>query len=124
MWCYVCDKKFYIKRTFLSLFDSKTKFICDNCYNKNPIIPKINLIPIDNGEVIIVSLIDTIYPVDMRPYAYEINQVYKHFLSLYKDYHILILDYLSLTYFNLEVLSFWYTIFDKKVLIICGVLKK
>ena len=60
MWCYVCDKKFYIKRTFLSLFDSKTKFICDNCYNKNPIIPKINLIPIDNGEVIIVSLIDTI----------------------------------------------------------------
>ena len=122
--CYVCKKKFYIKRTFLSLFDTKTRFICDNCYKNNPINPKVNIVPLDDGEIMIISLLDTIYKVDMRPYVYEINQVYQYFMDLYNDYHIILLDYLSLTYFNLEVLSFIKTAFDKKVLIICGVLKK
>ena len=124
MLCYVCKKKFYIKRTFLNLFETKTKFICDGCYNNNPINPKINSIPLDDGEILVVSLLDNIYQVDMNPYVYEINQVYKHFMELYKGYHIILLDYLSLTFFNLEVLSFWSTVFDKKVLIICGILRK
>jgi hypothetical protein len=82
------------------------------------------MIPLDDGEIIIVSLFDTIYRVDMRPYVYEINQVYNYFYSTFKGYYIIILDYLSLSYFNLEILSFWNQCFDKKVLIICGVLRK
>ena len=117
-------KKFYIKRSFLTLFDTKTRFICDNCYNNNPINPKINMIQLDVGQIMVISLLDTIYKVDMKPYAYEINQVYNHFMNNYFGYYIIFLDYLALTYFNLEILSFWMTVFDKKVLIICGVLRK
>ena len=124
MLCYVCKKKFYLKRTFLTLFDTKTRFICDKCYNINPINPKVNYVQLDDGQIIVISLLNTIYKVDMSPYVYEINQVYSYFMNLYKDYYIILLDYLSLTYFNLEVLSFYMTAFDKKVLIICGVLRK
>ena len=124
MWCYVCKKKFYLKRTFLTLFDTKKRFICDKCYENNPVNPKVNFVPLDVGNIMIISLLDTSYKVDMKPYVYEINQVYSYFMNLYKDYYIILLDYLSLTYFNLEVLSFYMTAFDKKVLIICGVLRK
>ena len=124
MLCLACNKKFYIKRTFLTLFDTKTRFICDKCYNENPIIPKVDMITLDDGEIIIVSLFNTIYRVNMKPYAYEINQVFNHFYREYKGYYIILLDYISLTIFNLEILSFWSTVFDKKVLIICGVLRK
>ena len=124
MLCFMCNKKFYIKRTFLTLFETKTRFICDKCYNENPVNPKINLITLDAGEIIIVSLFDTIYRVNMKPYAYEINQVFNYFYKEYRGYHIILLDYISLTFFNLEVLSFYSTAFNKKVLIICGVLRK
>lgn len=124
MYCFVCKKKFYQKRGFLSLFDTKTRFICDRCYNENPVNPKVNMIPLDDGEIMIISLFDTIYRVDMRPYVYEINQVYNYFYYTFNGYYIIILDYLSLSYFNLEILSFWNQCFDKKVLIICGVLRK
>ena len=124
MICQICKKKFYIKRTFLSLFDTKTKFICDRCYGNNPISLNIEMIMLDNGQIRVVSLFDNIYKIDIRPYVYEINQVYSYFHKEYKGYTILLLDYLYVTYFNLEVLSFWNEVFDKKVLIICGVLRK
>lgn len=124
MYCYVCDKKFYQKRGFLGLFDTKTIFICNGCYKNNPVNPKVQMIPTDNGNVIIVSLFDTIYRVNMKPYVYEINQVYNYFYNKFRGYNIILLDYLSLTYFNLELLSFWLTAFDKKILVICGVLRK
>ena len=124
MKCYSCDKKFYIKRTFLTLFDTKTKFICDMCYKDNPINLKVNMIPLGDSDICVISLLDTEYKVDMKPYMLEINQVYNHFFNKYKGYYILYLDYLSLTLSNLEVLSFWSTVFNKKVLIICGVLRK
>ena len=123
MWCFICKKKFYIKRTFLTLFDTKTRFICDKCYNENPVNPKVNIVPLDDGSIVIVSLFDTIYRFNMNPYVYEINQVFNHFYKKYKGYHIILLDYLSLTLFNLEILSFWSTVFNKKLLIICGFLR-
>ena len=89
MWCFICKKKFYIKRSFLTLFDTKTRFICDNCYNNNPINPKINMIQLDVEEIMVVSLLDTIYKVDMKPYAYEINQVYNYFMKNYFGYYII-----------------------------------
>ena len=123
MWCFICKKKFYIKRTFLTLFDTKTRFICDKCYGENPIKPKVNKVLLDDGEVIIISLFEGIFRVNMKPYAYEINQVFNYFYKEYKGYFIVLVDYISLTFFNLEILSFWSTAFDKKVLIICGVLR-
>ena len=124
MYCQKCKKKFYIKRGFLDLFDTKTRYICDKCLNDLPISLKLEIIPLDVGNIKVVSLFDTIYRVDLNPYILEINQIYNFFRKKYRSYEILFLDYLLLTYFNLELLSFWVESFDKPLLIICGVLKK
>ena len=124
MWCYCCKQKFYNKRTFLTLFETKNKYICDKCYDANPINLQIHSVPLDDGDITIISLFDSNYKVDMLPYSLEINQIFSHFYHKFKGYKIILLDQLDLSFLNLEVLSFWSTVFDKKVLIICGILRK
>ena len=124
MYCYKCKKKFYLKRGFLNLFDTKSKYICDKCLNEQPISLRFDEITLDVGIIKVVSLFDTVLKVDLKPYVLEINQIFNFFFQKYNQYEILILDYLSLTYFNLEILSLWIEMFEKPILIICGVLKK
>ena len=124
MYCYKCKKKFYLKRGFLNLFDTKSNYICDKCLNEQPISLRFDEITLDVGTIKVVSLFDTVFKVDLKPYVLEINQIFNFFFQKYNQYEILILDYLSLTYFNLEILSLWIEMFEKPILIICGVLKK
>ena len=70
------------------------------------------------------SLFDTVFKVDLKPYVLEINQIFNFFYKKYMDHSIVLLDHLALTYFNLELLSLWVEMFEKPVLIICGVLRK
>ena len=124
MYCYKCKKKFYLKRGFLNLFDTKSKYICDKCLNEQPISLRFDEITLDVGIIKVVSLFDTIFKVDLKPYVLEINQIFNFFYKKYMDHSIVLLDHLALTYFNLELLSLWVEMFEKPVLIICGVLRK
>lgn len=124
MYCYKCKKKFYLKRGFLNLFDTKSKYICDKCLNEQPIALRFDEITLDVGIIKVVSLFDTIFKVDLKPYVLEINQIFNFFYKKYMDHSIVLLDHLALTYFNLELLSLWVEMFEKPVLIICGVLRK
>ena len=124
MYCYKCKKKFYLKRGFLNLFDTKSKYICDKCLNEHPISLRFDEITLDVGIIKVVSLFDTIFKVDLKPYVLEINQIFNFFYKKYRDHSIVLLDHLALTYFNLELLSLWVEMFEKPLLIICGVLRK
>lgn len=124
MYCYKCKKKFYLKRGFLNLFDTKSKYICDKCLNEQPISLRFDEITLDVGIIKVVSLFDTIFKVDLKPYVLEINQIFNFFYKKYMDHSIVLLDHLALTYFNLELLSLWVEMFEKPLLIICGVLRK
>ena len=124
MYCYKCKKKFYLKRGFLNLFDTKSKYICDKCLNEQPISLRFDEITLDVGIIKVVSLFDTIFKVDLKPYVLEINQIFNFFYKKYMDNSIVLLDHLALTYFNLELLSLWVEMFEKPLLIICGVLRK
>ena len=106
------------------MFDTKTKYICDKCFNDQPVNIKVENVTLDNGQVMIVSLFDTIYKVEMAPYILEINQIYKYFKLKFIGYEILIFDNVSLTFLNLELLSFLNECFDKKLIILCGILRK
>lgn len=124
MKCYKCNKLFYRKRGFLTLFDTTRYYMCDACYNKRPIKIKYELIDVGEYKVNIVSLLEGEFKENIDCYILELNQIYSFFFGKYFDYHIIILDYLSLNLTNLELIEFLCECFDKPLLFICGVVRK
>ena len=74
--CLVCGKDFVIKRGFDDILRTKKEFVCDKCYQENPINIEFNYIPLTNHQLEIVSLFKTSY-INHDAFINEYSQIYQ-----------------------------------------------
>lgn len=93
MFCEICKKKITSRRHLFNLFVIQTHHICEYCFQKYPLIIKKSLVPIDGGEMIWASMIqtyDVISPIAhmsfYKPFIIEFMKVYNHCIFLIFDY--------------------------------------
>jgi len=95
MFCEICKKKITSRRNLFNLFERQIHHICEYCFQKYPLIIKKSFIPIDGGEMIWASMIQT-YD-DISPLAHM--SFYKPFIiDFIKNYHqsiLLVYDQLN-----------------------------
>lgn len=118
MKCYNCDQYFIVKRSFLTLFETKKYYICDTCLKKYPIIPNVNQIPLENFIMITISLLDNLYNFKAEAYVFEIEAIVNKTCSLYKEYFLVLFEEIRLSDFLIEKLSFLADSVSKPLLVI------
>ena len=95
MLCNICGMKVKTKKTLMNLFDPETHHICERCYMMNPLIPKLSVIPIEEGEIYHHSMIRGDAHVSGIAYMSFMKPYLKHYLSEYGDFAFLYYDYLT-----------------------------
>lgn len=124
MICYNCKKKFYVKRSFLSLFETKKYYICNTCSSSYPINLSYEELPLENYSLSIVSIFKMIYKLNLNAYQKEISRIVEFLISKYKDYFFVYLDSFRENDVNIELLNFLADTQKKSILLICCELKK
>ncbi len=124
MICYNCRNKFYIKRNFLSLFETKQYYICDACKKNYPIELSFEDIPLESFGLRIVSIWKFLYRLNLDAYSSEISRIVEKILKLHPNFFFIYFDSFRLTDFTLEIVSFLADTEGKNILLICGELKK
>lgn len=124
MICYNCKKKFYVKRSFLSLFETKKYYICNTCRSSYPINLSYEEFPLENYSLSIVSIFKMIYKLNLNAYQKEISRIVEFLISKYKDYFFVYLDSFRENDVNIELLNFLADTQKKSILLICCELKK
>ncbi|MDE7100402.1 MAG: hypothetical protein K2O05_00940 [Anaeroplasmataceae bacterium] len=123
MICKNCNQYFYVKRGFLSLFESKKYYICDACMKKNPIHLTFEHIPLENYELVCVSLLSYDKKIRLDAYSHELSRVSEFLISKYKNYLFVYFDIVHLSDFFLEELSFLADGYKMPILLFCGMQK-
>mgnify|MGYP000908100734 FL=1 len=103
MLCGLCGKKVKTRKTILNLFDPEIHHICEKCYSRNPLIPRISVIPIENGEIYHHSMIRGDEHGLGPAYMSFIKVHLKHYLKEYKDCAFLYYD--QVTHDTIKVLD-------------------
>lgn len=124
MYCYNCNKKFYIRRTFLKLFETKKYYICDGCRKKYPLKVNIEDIRLETYNLKIICLFERTYNLKFDSYIFEINKIAKYLIETNPDYLFVFLDKLKLNDDSIEMLSFLADSENKDILLLCCELKK
>lgn len=123
LFCYNCKKPFYLKRGFLELFDTKNYYICDRCKNDYPIHMKLQRIPLENYELVILSLFSNLYHLDLNSYCLELSKIVERMIFLHRDYFFFYVDEIRLTDGAIETFSFLADSENKNVLLVTAILK-
>lgn len=124
MLCYNCGKKFYVKRNFLSLFETKKYYICNACQKAYPLEPSLEIIPLEDYNLYVLSLFRFLYRLNIDAYNKEISTIVSKTISNHKEYFPIYFDQVQLTDQMLEALSFIADGEKKSILLICCELKK
>lgn len=124
MICYNCKKKFYVKRNFLSLFETKKYYICNTCRNSNPIQLYYEEILLENYNLHIVSIFKRIYKLNLNAYQIEISRIVEYFFIKYKEYFFVYLEKFHANDIEIEMLSFLADSQKKSIILVCCELKK
>lgn len=124
MICYNCQKKFYVKRSFLSLFETKKYYICNACRASHPIQFSYEEIPLENFSLAVVSIFKITYKLNLNAYQEELSKIVEYFFKKYKSYFFVYLDKFWLNDFNLEALSFLADTQSKSIFLVCCEVKK
>lgn len=124
MLCYNCDKKFYVKRNFLSLFETKKYYICNHCRKTFPIKLKYEEISLPSSNLVVISIFEAIYQMNIEAYCVEISRISSYFLAKHTEYFFMYFDSFRLTDTALEVLNFISEVEKKPILLLCAELKK
>ena len=122
MECLVCGGDFIVRRTLLTLFSLKKYYCCDKCIKKYQFMINYNHIPLDNHELIIISLFDKDYKVNYAGFLLEYSEIYKRLLSLLNDEIIITMDKLFLSSEIIENYSHISTLLDKNIYILTYIL--
>ncbi len=120
--CLNCKNDFYVKRNFLTLFETKKYYICDDCFKKNPINFKYENVKLENFDLSIISMTDNCYKFNIDAYQKEISLTTKKIIK--KDYFFIYLDIFKLNDTNIEIINFLANDVKKNILLLCFVLKK
>ncbi|MDE6415166.1 MAG: hypothetical protein K2K48_07095 [Anaeroplasmataceae bacterium] len=124
MICYNCKKQFYVKRNFLSLFETKKYYICNACRSTYPIQFGYEEIPLENYTLFIVSIFKRTYKLNLDAYQKELSKIVEFLMKRYKDYFLVYLDSFKENDVQIECLSFLADTQKKSILLVCCELKK
>ncbi|MDE7263715.1 MAG: hypothetical protein K2N64_03550 [Anaeroplasmataceae bacterium] len=124
MICYNCYKKFYVKRNFLSLFETKKYYICNMCRKAFPIKMKYEEIPLQTFNLVIISIFEVVYQLKFESYSYEISRICSYFIKKHPNYFFIYFDSLRLTDLSLEIFNFISEEENKPILLLCCEIKK
>ncbi len=122
--CYNCKKKFFVKRNFLTLFETKKYYICNACRKEHPIKLSFETIPLENYNLYLVSIFQAVYDLNLESYAIEIARIVEYFLKNKPEYFLVFIEKFKLDDLSVELLSFVADCEKKSVLLICCELKK
>ncbi len=95
MFCEICKKKITKRKHIYNLFLRETHHICEFCYKKYPLIYKQSIMPLDGGEIVWSSLIQTFDEVSPLAHMSFYKPFYIEFLKHYNDHILIIFDMLS-----------------------------
>lgn len=115
MKCTNCKKAFYIKKSFLTLFETKKYYLCQQCYQETPIRLKAESFYLDEMDVKVISIFARKNFINYDCYTLELSQIFEKF---YPSYFVLIIEELYLDEVILEVLEWLQQNVNKKLLII------
>lgn len=124
MYCFTCEKQFYVKRNFLSLFETKKYYICDSCRKKYPIQLHYEEIPLENYSLYIVSIFRMTYNLCFESYGKEISYIVLFLLKRHKACFFIFQEHLHLTDYFIEFLSLLADAEKKDILFVCCEVKK
>ena len=79
MLCEHCRKKIIKRRNLYNLLEKECHHLCESCYQRYPLLPSYEVIPIDSGVIHLFTMIKKVYPV--KPSCYQ------SFLKSYYDLH-------------------------------------
>ena len=79
MLCEHCHQKMVKKRSLWNLLEAETHHLCEACYQRYPMLPSYEVVPIEQGVMHLFTMITKMYPV--VPHAYQ------SFLKSYYDLH-------------------------------------
>ncbi len=90
MFCEVCKKKIYVRKHIFNLFLKQTHHICEYCFKKYPLLIKRSIIPIDGGEILWTSLIQTKDSISPLAHMSFYKPFYVEYINHYKNRLIMI----------------------------------
>lgn len=122
MECLVCGEEFIIERNLRNLFSFKRYYCCNKCIEKYKFNINFNHIPINDHELVIVSLFDKDYKVNYSGFILEYSEVYTRLMTLLKDEIIIPYDKVFLSSEFIENFSNFSTLLDKNIYILTYVL--
>lgn len=117
--CQNCKKIFYVKRSFLTLFLQKHYYICDHCRSEYPIQLKIEHIPLEIYEAVVISMFPSKIRMNFNAYILEIEKIVSYFVIHHPSYFFVFLDYVFINDLWLEQFNFLSLIEKKPILILC-----
>lgn len=124
MICYNCLKHFYVKRNFLTLFETKKYYICDACRKTYPMHLQIEHLPLENYGLAIVTLFDHLFQLKLESYCLEISEIVSYFIKNKPEFFLIFLEKVTLNDRMIECISFLADVEKKSILLICCELKK
>lgn len=104
------------------MFSFKTYYCCDKCFNKYSFKINYSHIPLDNHELIIVSLFDKDYKVNYQGFILEYSEIFSRLSLLIKNDLIIPMDKVYLSDEIIEKYSHISTLLDKNIYILTNVL--
>lgn len=124
MICRNCQKKFYVKRSYLSLFENKTYYICEKCRRGYPLRPQVERIPLENKELVCISFFENSYRLNLEAYSLELSYLIEQLMKKHSDYFFIYQDVVFLSDLLIEWLNFLSIEENKAILLVCSILKK
>lgn len=83
MLCKVCMKKVRTRRSFHRLFEPEIHHICESCYQKYPLLPRYEVIPIEQSVMHLHVMSKRKYPHDPLAYMSFVSS----YVKLHQKHH-------------------------------------
>lgn len=107
MLCEHCRKKIIKRRNLYNLLETESHHLCESCYQRYPLLPSYEVIPIDSGVIHLFTMIKKSYPVKPSCYQSFLKSYYDLHQKSMKDLPLLIFDYMDEDVFDiLDHMSF------------------
>lgn len=95
MLCEICRKKVRTHKNILNLFSIETHHICELCYQRYPLLMRLDVLPIEEGVLLNHLLSSRYYPVNPIAFMSFLKPYYMDFLKHHQGKTMIIFDILD-----------------------------